>query len=68
MSIFNEMSERDEGRIEGFSGGDAAFLVDRQHALEQIDKFPSIRLFPHQFWTLQIRGNVDLPMKNDEIA
>ena len=60
MGVFDQMGEGDEGRVEGFAGGDSPILIDRQHSLKNVDEFPTIRLFAEQLGPLQVRRNVDL--------
>ena len=60
MGIFDEMRERDERRVESFSGSDAPILVDRQHSLQDVDEFSTVRLFSQQLGPLQVGRDVDL--------
>ena len=49
MSVLDEMCQGDERGVERLARSDAAILVDRQHPLQNVDEFPTIRLLAQQF-------------------
>ncbi len=60
MGVVDEVRHRDERVVERLARRDAPLLVQRQHALEQVNELAPVYLLRHQLAALQIRRHVDL--------
>ena len=60
MGVVHQVYHLDEAVIVGVGGRDASLLVQREHALEEVNELATIESLRHQLAAFKLRRHVDV--------